>query len=61
VDEAFKKKHSDLIVHYEAHTIVHGLITLSEVAEMKRICDGLFMYVFGKRIQIRAAREQEKE
>jgi hypothetical protein len=59
VDEAFKKKHSALIAGYEARTITPGPITLSEVAEMKRICDGLFMHAFSKRIQSRAARERQ--
>ena len=59
VDDAFKKKHSDLIARYEAHTVTPGLITLSEVAEMKRICDGLFMLAFSKRIQSRAQKDRE--
>jgi AbiV family abortive infection protein len=59
VDDAFKKKHSDLISRYEAHTVDPGSITLSEVAEIKRICDGLFMRAFIKRIQSRAARKQQ--
>jgi AbiV family abortive infection protein len=57
VDDSFKKKHSDLIAGYEAKSITPESITLCEVAEMKRICDGLFMIAFNKRIQSRAARE----
>lgn len=59
VDDAFKKKHFDLIARYEAHTVVPGLITLSEVAEMKRICDGLFMFAFSRRIQSRVRMDRE--
>jgi hypothetical protein len=39
VDGAFQKKHSDLMACYEGRTLTMGLITLSEVREMKRICD----------------------
>jgi AbiV family abortive infection protein len=56
-DDAFKQKHGDLIARYEAHTLVPRSITLSEVAEMKRICDGLFMLAFSKRLQNRASNE----
>jgi AbiV family abortive infection protein len=59
VDEAFKKKHSDLTAGYEARTVTPGSITLSEVAEMKRICEALFMHAFSKRIQSGAARERQ--
>jgi AbiV family abortive infection protein len=57
VDDAFKKKHFDLITNYEARIITPGSITLSEVAEMKRICDGLFMHAFIRRIQNRQKTE----
>lgn len=54
VDDGFKKKHSDLITRYDARTLAPGSITLSEVAEMKRICESLFMHAFIKRIQSRS-------
>jgi hypothetical protein len=59
VDDAFKKKHSDLVVRYDARTVTPGSITLSEVAEMKRVCEGLFIHAFSKRIQSRAKKERE--
>jgi hypothetical protein len=58
-DDPFKKKHSDLIARYEGRTLTMGLITLSEVAEMKRLCDGLFMHALGMRAHNRAQREQQ--
>jgi len=58
LDEAFKKKHADLNTRYEAHTVTPGSITLSEVAEMKRVCDALFMHVFATRIQNRRNTEK---
>jgi AbiV family abortive infection protein len=58
IDDAFKKKHSDLLVHYENRTITIGLITLSEVAELKRVCDSLFMHALSMRAHNRAAREK---
>ena len=57
-DDPFKKKHSDLIARYAGRTLTMGLITLSEVAEMKRLCDGLFMRALGMRAHNRAQREQ---
>ena len=53
-DESFKKKHVDLIASYNSHSLTLGAITLSEVVEMKRICDATFMRIFG-----RVAAEQE--
>ena len=55
--DPFRAKHSGLISRYEARTLTPGAITLSEVAEMKRLCDGLFMHAFGKRLQNRAKAE----
>jgi AbiV family abortive infection protein len=57
IDDAFKKKHCDLVARYERRALTMGLITLSEVVEMKRICDSLFMHTFNMRAQNRAARE----
>jgi len=57
VDNAFKKKHADLIARYGAHTARQVDVTLSEVAEMKRICDGLFTRALNKRLQNRAKDE----
>jgi hypothetical protein len=37
-----------------------GSDTLSEVAEMKRICDGLFIRAYNQRIRNRAAHERTK-
>jgi AbiV family abortive infection protein len=54
-DEVFKAKHSGLIKAYDARTLTVGAITLTEVAEMKIICDGYFVRLFG-----RLAQEREK-
>jgi hypothetical protein len=45
-------------IGYDAHTIAQGAITLSEVAEMKRIGDRLFIRASNPRIQNRAARQK---
>src|SRR4051794_26320769 len=47
-DEVFKAKHSGLIKAYDARTLTVGAITLTEVAEMKIICDGYFVRLFGR-------------
>jgi AbiV family abortive infection protein len=56
-DEAFQKKHADLIASYNAHSLTLGAITLSEVVEMKCICDATFMGIFVQVTQERAQQE----
>lgn len=53
-DEAFQKKHADLITSYNTHSLALGAITLREVVEMKRICDAAFMRIFAQVAQERA-------
>jgi hypothetical protein len=53
-DDAFKKKHGELITQFEAHTLQQGAITLSEVAEMKRLSEGLITHALLKRLDKRA-------
>ena len=60
-DEAFQKKHADLIGSYNAHSLTLGAITLSEVVEMKRICDATFMRIFAQVAQERAQQEPDSE
>jgi hypothetical protein len=48
-------KHAGLIAQYEARAVAQGTITLSEVGEMKRLCDRLLMHAFVNRIQKRAS------
>jgi AbiV family abortive infection protein len=48
VDDAFRKKHADLIAGYTAHTLKMGSITLTEAVEMKRMCDAVFLTSLGK-------------
>jgi hypothetical protein len=35
-DDAFKRKHSDIVSNYDAHTVNPKLVTLSEVTEITR-------------------------
>ena len=58
-DERFQKKHVDLIAAYNVHAIAPGAITLTEVVEMKRICDATFMRIFGQIAQERAQDEPD--
>ena len=58
-DEAFQKKHGDLIKSYHAHSLTAGVITLREVAEMKLICDATFMRIFGQSARERAGQEPD--
>ncbi len=51
-DDGFKRKHTDLIAKYEAHKIAGGQITLTEVAELKRLCSQLLIAVVGQRSRI---------
>lgn len=55
VDDAFRTKHAGLVAQYDARTLGPGVITLSEVGEMKRFCDGLLMHAFTQRIRKRSA------
>jgi AbiV family abortive infection protein len=45
-DDEFRTKHIELVTSYRNRTITPGTITLSEVAEMKRICDVYLLSVF---------------
>jgi hypothetical protein len=56
-DEVFHKKHADLIASYSAHSLTRGVITLSEVAGMKRLCDATFMRIFGQALQQEAQQD----
>ena len=58
-DDPFKQKHTALIADYQAHTLRPGAITLTEVAEMKRLSEAIIMNALAKRLQDRASREQK--
>jgi hypothetical protein len=58
-DDPFKIKHSNLIAQYEAHTVQQGTITLSEVAEMKRLAEAVLTNALANRLQKRAQKADE--
>ena len=60
LDEAFRQKHANLLAAYSAHTLKQGEITLSEAAEMKRLCDGLFMRAFSELARTGSGRENRE-
>jgi AbiV family abortive infection protein len=61
VDDPFKQKHAGLIAGYEAHSLTQGQITLTEVAEMKRVAEGLLNHALITRLNNRAKREGHAE
>lgn len=58
-DEVFQKKHADLIAAYNARSLTFGAITLSEVGEMKRICDATFMRILDQVAQERGQQDPD--
>jgi AbiV family abortive infection protein len=53
-DETFRKKQLNLMKAYDSKSLMEGTITLSEVAEMKLVCDAYFSRVFSTLAQSRA-------
>jgi hypothetical protein len=60
-DDPFKIKHGELITNLEAHTIKQGAITLTEVAELKRLAEAILMTALSNRLRKRARREPNDE
>jgi hypothetical protein len=52
-DDPFKIKHADLISRYEGQNVQPGSITLSEVAEMKKLAEAVLTHALAKRLQER--------
>ena len=57
--DPFKIKHSDLIAGYESHTIQPSTITLTEVAEMKKLAEAILTNALAKHIQQKVQEAKE--
>jgi hypothetical protein len=58
-DDPFKQKHGPLIDRYEAHSVMPGTITLTEVAEIKTLAEAILTNALAKRIQEKIKRAKE--
>jgi AbiV family abortive infection protein len=58
-DDVFRKKHEDLMAAFDTGSVKPNSVTLSEVAEMKRLCDALFMRAFI--VMIKRTEEHDRE
>lgn len=57
-NDSFRQKHLGLVQAYDSQSLAAGAITLSEVAEMKLICDAYFSEVFNRLAQSRVRDEK---